>query len=283
MLKRKLGPGRDRLSVVGFGGVIVMNETPRTARNYVAKAVDLGINYFDVAPSYGNAQERLGPALKSYRASCFLACKTAQRTAREARTELERSLRQLKTDHLDLYQLHAVNTPEDMKTVLGPGGALETLVAARDAGLVRHLGFSSHSENTALTMLDAFAFDTILFPVNCVAWQTQKFGPRVLAQAARTHTAVLALKSLAQRPWEKGEDRGGFKSWYKPVDTYYRAALSLRFTLSQPVVAAVSPGDIGLLLWMCQVAEDLRPLSTAEQKKLKAYTLQQKALFQHDK
>ena len=131
--------------MIGFGGIVVMDEDPTQSKNIVAEAVDRGVNYFDVAPSYGNAQERLGPALAPYRKNCFLACKTEGRTKDDSRKQLEESLRLLKTDHVDLYQFHALTKMADLDKVLGPGGAMETMEAAKKEGKIRYIGFSVHS------------------------------------------------------------------------------------------------------------------------------------------
>ena len=128
--KRRYGRAEDMISVIGFGGIVVKDVTPEEASNCVSEAVDRGINYFDVAPTYGNAQERLGPALKPYRDKCFLACKTTERDAKGAREELEESFRLLQTDHFDLYQLHAITTLEDVEQAFAKGGAMETFLKA---------------------------------------------------------------------------------------------------------------------------------------------------------
>ena len=125
--RRALGKTGEHLSIIGFGGIVVMNEETGQANNIVAEAVDRGVNYFDVAPSYGDAQERLGPALAPYRKNCFLACKTEGRSKDDSRKQLEESLRLLKTDHVDLYQFHALTKMTDLDEVLGPGGAMETM------------------------------------------------------------------------------------------------------------------------------------------------------------
>ena len=166
--KRKLGRTGEQLSIIGFGGIVVMNEETGAANSIVAEAVDRGINYFDVAPSYGNAQERLGVALAPYRKESFLACKTDGRLKDDSRADLEQSLILLKTDHLDLYQFHALTKMTDLDKVLGPGGAMETMQAAKTEGKIRYIGFSVHSAETALAAMDRYNFDTILFPVNWV-------------------------------------------------------------------------------------------------------------------
>jgi aryl-alcohol dehydrogenase-like predicted oxidoreductase len=268
MEQRRYGTTDVKLSIVGFGGILVMNEDAETAARLVSQSIDRGINYFDVAPSYGNAEEMLGPALEPYRQKVFLACKTQKRTAEEAQEELDRSLELLRTDHFDLYQLHAVTTKEDVDTILGPGGAMETFLKARDKGKVRFLGFSAHSEEAALSLLSAFSFDSVLFPVNWVTWLTGRFGPRVVPRAKEKGAAVLALKTLAKRKWEENEERTFDKTWYHPVDSYEEALLAFRFTMSKGVTAAVTPGHEKFLWWACDAAEEYTPLSEEEEKAL---------------
>ena len=265
MEKRKLGRTKDYLSIVGFGGIVVMNEEPEMASCFVATAVqERGINYFDVAPSYGNAEERLGPALEPYRDSVFLACKTGKRDAKGAEEELHQSLKVLRTDHFDLYQFHGVRKMEEVDKIMGSGGALETFLKAREQGLIRHIGFSAHSEEAALAMMDRFDFDTILFPFNWVCWHQGNFGARVLKKANEKGLGILALKSLAKRKWKKGEERKWNKTWYSPVDTFEEASLALRFTLSNSITAAVCPSHAELLWWACDAADRFTPLSGKE-------------------
>lgn len=265
MERRQLGKTGEHLSVIGFGGILVMDEQPNAAARIVSQAVDQGINYFDVAPSYGNAEERLGPALEPYRKSVFLACKTGERSAAGALVELHQSLKRLRTDYFDLYQLHAVTKPEEVEVILGPGGALETLLRAREQGKVRYLGFSAHSEQAARALLDGFQFDSMLFPINWVCWHQGHFGPGALEKAEEKGVGILALKTLAKCKLQEGEERIWPKTWYAPVDTYEEALLAVRFTLSKPVTAAVSPGHVELLDWACRAAESFSPLSVEEE------------------
>jgi aryl-alcohol dehydrogenase-like predicted oxidoreductase len=266
MEKRTLGKTGEKLTIVGFGGIAVKDETPADAAKLVAQAVnERGINYFDVAPSYGNAQERLGPALKPYRKDVFLACKTGERSAEGAERELQESLKQLHTDHVDLYQLHGVRKMEEVEQIMGPNGALETFVKARERGLTRFLGFSAHSEEAAIALMEQFEFDTILFPFNWVCWNEGKFGPPVLEKAKEKGMGILALKTLAKRRWKEGEERRWSKTWYSPVDTYEEAQMAVRFTFSQPITAGTSPGHAELLWWMCDAAEQFAPLTPAEE------------------
>jgi len=258
------------LSIIGFGAIVLMGMEQQDANRIVAEVIDRGINYFDVAPSYGEgeAERKLGPALEPHRTRVFLACKTMRRDAQGAREELERSLARLRTDHFDLYQFHAVTTMEDVEQIFGPAGALETLVMARKEGKVRHIGFSAHSEVAALSLLDRFHFDSILFPTNFVCFTSGHFGPRVIAHAKEKGTARLALKAMAYTPWPKGEEHTYPKCWYKPISDPDLAAMALRFTLSEDITAAVPPGDERLFRVALQTAARFTPLTDAERGEL---------------
>ncbi len=281
MEKRKLGKTPEKLSVIGFGGILVMDEPPAEASRLVATAFEeRGINYFDVAPSYGNAEERLGPALEPYRKSVFLACKTGRRDAKGAEEELHQSLKRMRTDHFDLYQLHAVTEMAEVEQILGPGGALETFVKAREKGYVRYLGFSAHSEEAALALMDRFPFDTILFPISWTVWHAGHFGPRVVAKAQEKGLGILALKALNKRKWGEHEEHSWKKTWYSPVDTFEEASLALRFTLSRPVTAAVTPGHEKFFKWACDIADQFTPLTAEEEEEVARRSQGVEVIFQ---
>ena len=282
MLTRPYGNTGIDLSVVGFGGTICRDEEQEKAAEIVAQAVDKGVNYFDVAPRYGTAQEILGPALEPHRKSVFLACKTGQRKAAEAQEDLEESLRLLRTDHFDLYQFHGVSKMEDVEAIFSPGGAMETFEKAQTDGRIRNIGFSAHSEEAALAMMDRYDFASILFPINWVVWNTGRFGPRVVETAHEKGLAILALKSLAKRLWREGEreTRPELKKvWYHPVESYEEAEMALRFTLSRPVTAAVSPGVVDYLWWAIEAAENFSPLSDKEEERVAERAKDLESLF----
>ncbi|MHB9033882.1 MAG: aldo/keto reductase [Anaerolineae bacterium] len=279
MFKRVLGRTGVELSVVGFGGIICMNAPAEECSHNVAKAIERGINYFDVAPSYGNAEEMLGPALEPYRKNIFLACKTAKRTKDEAWQELKSSLAHMRTNYFDLYQMHAVTTLEEVDTIFSKGGAMETFLEARQQGLVRFLGFSAHSDEAAVELMNRFAFDTILFPWNWVTWYKGHFGPDALKTAQAKGLGRLALKALALRKWREGEVHEWSKTWYHPAENSEQAALGLRFTLSKPITAAVSPGHAELLWWACDAADKFTPISMAEEGQLEAQAQEYDTIF----
>jgi aryl-alcohol dehydrogenase-like predicted oxidoreductase len=280
--KRRLRKTGVDLSIIAFGGIVVTDTEPAFAKNVVAEAFDRGINYFDVAPSYGNAQERLGPALEPYRSRSFLACKTAERTKSGAAKELEESLRLLRTDHLDLYQFHHLTTMDEVNTVFGPDGAMETFQAAKKAGKVRFIGFSAHSVEAALAALNRYEFDTILFPINFVLFSQAKFGPQVLAKAREKGMGILALKGMAKTTWPKTmkeSERPNPKCWYQPAALPEEATLGLRWTLSQPITAAVPPGDEKYFRLAMDVAQKFEPLKPEEEKGLLARAVGVEPIF----
>ncbi|MCU0248790.1 MAG: aldo/keto reductase [Vicinamibacterales bacterium] len=280
--RRPLGRTGERLSILGFGGIVVMNATAQEASSRVAEAVDHGVNYFDVAPSYGNAEEMLGPALEPYRKRVFLACKTTERSRGGSQRELENSLRTMRTDHFDLYQLHAVTTKDDVEKVFAPGGALETFVAAKQGGKVRFLGFSAHSVEAALALIGRYDFDTMLFPMNFGTWHAGNFGPQVLAAAQAKRMGILALKAMARGPWPKDAKRDQYpKCWYEPLSAPDDAMMGLRFTLSHPVTAAIPPGDETLFKQALALATRFTPLSEAEARAIKEKALARAPLFKY--
>lgn len=262
--RRSLGQTGEKLSIVGFGGIVVMDATSSQASQRVREAIEAGVNYFDVAPTYGNAEEMLGPALEPYRKGVFLACKTEERMKDGASAALERSLKRMRTDHFDLYQHHAVTKLEDVDKILGPKGAMEAFEAARKAGKVRFLGFSAHSVEAALALMDRAKFDTILFPVNFATWYAGNFGPQVLARAQEKKMGILALKALAKGPVKEGAPKKYAKCWYEPLDQPNEAGIALRFTLSHPVTAAVPPGDENIYKMALGLAANFKPLSGDE-------------------
>lgn len=277
--RRSLGRTGESLSIIGFGGIVVMDATPEQASARVAHAIERGVNYFDVAPSYGNAEARLGPALAPYRKRVFLACKTQKRDRAGAMGELESSLRNMQTDHFDLYQMHAVTAREDVDRISASDGALEAFEAARKAGKIRFLGFSAHSVDAALALMERFAFDTILFPVNFATWHAGHFGPQVLEMAQRKQMGILALKAMARRPWQQGATKTHAKCWYEPLSDAAAAREGLRFTLSHPVTAAIPPGDENLFSMALDLAADFQPLTPAEADAIKQKGLATAPLF----
>jgi len=273
------------LSIIAFGGIVVCGLSQDEAALRVAAACERGANYFDCAPSYfdGEAEIKLGKALRPHRSQVFLAEKTMCRDARGAAGELERTLKRFHTDHVDLYQFHAVGSMDDVDRILAPRGAAEAFAAARRVGKIRYLGFSAHDASAALRLMDALDLDSVLFPVNVNAWANGGFGPQILAKAKSKGMARVALKALAHGLWPadlKDSERKYPKCWYQPIDDPEIARLALRFTLNQQVTAAVPPGDERIFDLALDLASAPLPrLSTSELAALKTWVSSLEPVF----
>lgn len=278
--KRSLGKTGEMLSVIAFGGIIVMDATPEDSAAVVKLAIDSGVNYFDVSPSYGDAEIKLGTALEPYRKNVFLSCKTDGRTRDDSRKELEQSLKSLRTDHFDLYQLHAVTTLSDVKTILGKGGAIETLLEARKEGKIRFIGFSAHSVEAALALMDGFDFDTIMFHVNYGCWYAGNYGPQVLDKALGKKMGIIALKAMAKGPWPREADHSKYpKCWYEPLTSEEDIMMGLRFTLSHPVTTLIPPGDEELFKIALKLGPRIKPLNKNEVEEIRIRAMKGVPLF----
>jgi predicted aldo/keto reductase-like oxidoreductase len=280
--KRSLGKTGEMLSVIGFGGIVVMDASPADAVSRVKTAIDRGVNYFDVSPSYGDAEIKLGPALEPYRKNVFLSCKTDGRNRNDSRKELEQSLKNMRTDHFDLYQHHAVTTLADVKTILGKGGANETFIEAKKEGKIRFAGFSAHSVEAALALMDGFDFDTIMFHINFKTWYGGNYGPQVLAKAQEKKMGIIALKSMANGPWPEGADHSKYKKcWYEPLITEDDIKMGLRFTLSHPVTTLIPPGDEGLFMTALTLGPQIKPMQNDEIEAIKIRAMKGEPLFRY--
>jgi len=265
-------PWKDgiELSILALGGIVVCKMPQEESSRRVAVAYDRGVNYFDCAPSYfdGEAEIKLGEALRPYRNKVFLAEKTQKRDAKSGRAELEQTLQRFHTDHVDLYQFHAVSSMEDVDKILAPGGAAELFFAAKKEGKARHLGFSAHNAPAAIRLMDALELDSVMFPVNVNAWENGGFGPQIMAKAKSKGMARMALKALAFGKWPGGmkeSDRKYAKCWYEPISDPEMARMALRFTLNQDVTAAVPPGNEKIFDMAMELASGPLPVLSAEE------------------
>jgi aryl-alcohol dehydrogenase-like predicted oxidoreductase len=271
--RREYGKTGVKLSIIGFGGFMLDDTEQEFANRVVAAAVERGVNYFDVAPSYGNAEVQLGPALEPYRKNVFLACKTREREREGAEAELKRSLERLRTDHFDLYQLHGItNVKRDVDAAFAKGGAMEALIQAKKEGRVRFLGFSAHSVEAALAAMDRYDFDSTLFPVNFACYYKGNFGHQVVEKAKSKGVARIALKVQARQRWTRNDPQreNYHRCWYQPITDPHEAELAVKFTLSQPVTAAIPPADARLFHQGLELAMNFKPITPKEEDELKA-------------
>ena len=243
--KRRLGRTEHYSSVVAFGGIALAALTLEEARREVLHAFEEGINHFDVAPSYGDAESKLGPALEGIRDKVFLACKTLARDRQGAEKELNESLARLRTDAFDLYQFHALDTMGEVEAIFAPGGAMEAVLAAREAGKLRFVGITGHCAPVQAQALRRFQFDTVMVPVDFV--DRFYFGAEtgLLALAHEQDVGVIAIKST------------------------YRGAVAdklsaYRYTLSLPVSTTIPAGKVEEIRLATEIAKQFQPMSAEE-------------------
>ncbi len=278
--KRKLGRTGEKVSIVGFGGIALRNNGQEFANELIAHAFDRGIRYYDIAPTYGDSQALLGPALEPYRKKSILACKTTKRDKKGAEEELHESLKQLKTDHLDVYQLHSLSKMEDLDQSFGTAGAMETFLKARDEGKIRFIGFSAHNEEVALKAMDLFDFDTILYPINCVCWYNGNFGPKVFETAKSKDMGILAIKAIA-RNRVTNDEKSYPNLWYDPFEEDKQIENALQFTLSKDIAATVHAGDSVFMKKTLEFVEEHKKIKAPDQEQILSMIKDVKPIFSH--
>ena len=282
MEKRSLGRTGHKSTLITLGGASIRPNTHKESEEFIRFALDHGVNHVDVAPTYGNgeAETILGKWVKEYRGSLFLACKTQKRTKKEAREELERSLKRLQTDYIDLYQLHGLDDPDELRTALGENGATKAILEAKEQGLVKHIGITSHNPENIMKSLEGFDFDTVLLPVNYVLHahpEPKNDYEPVLSLAKKRNLGIIAMKTMAKRPWPTEEHQ--YKCWYEPFDTQKEVDEALWFALSQYVTTAASCSDIRIAKMMIDSAERYTPMREEEQRRLLQKASPLKPLF----
>ena len=268
-IRRELGKTGFKVFPVVYGGIVSSRDGQAASNNYVAWALDRGINYFDVAPSYADAEEKLGISLKPFRKDNFLACKTAIRTRSEAEIEFEESLRLLQTDYFDVFQLHALTTPEEVDRVFAADGVIEMIEKEKQRGRIRKVGFSSHSQKQALRAMSLYDFDTVMFPINWQMDMLANWGSGVANEARQRGMGVIALKGLVHRKWLNDEEKETYpKSWCKPIDVsnLELGIATLKYTFMKGADVMVPPGDFRNFAFCVDNIEEIikEPLSKNE-------------------
>ena len=245
------------VSAIGYGGVVssqhfdravIPGDGQKMSDEYVSWAVDHGINYFDVAPGYGDAQLLMGNSLKPYRDKVYLACKTAVRERAGAERDMLESLRLLHTDYFDVYQLHGIASMEELETCFAPGGAMELLRDMKEKGITRKVSFTAHCEAAAVRALELYDFDTVMFPLNWHMHMEHGMGERIRRAVKERGLGLLGIKSMVDRAWSHEEQDSSIypKSWCRPFDirtesSYLTAALKYSFSLGADIL--IPPGN----------------------------------------
>ena len=253
MQQRRLGRLGHMSSVLIYGAAALADVDQATADRSVRLALDAGINHFDVAASYGDAELRLGPWMPRIRDRIFLATKTGLRDRDAAWAQINRSLERLQTDRVDLIQIHAVGDLAELDRVTGPGGSLEAAVRARDEGLAGAIGITGHGHQAPATHPEAlrrFGFDTVLTPLNPVLDRDRAYRSdhqRLVAEAQDQDVGLMIIKAVSRRNWPAAAEHT-YTTWYEPFDDQERVTAAVAWVLShQEVTGIATPGDVRLL------------------------------------
>jgi aryl-alcohol dehydrogenase-like predicted oxidoreductase len=275
--QRRLGRVGHQSSVLIYGAAALSEVDQDTADASIQLALDAGINHFDVAASYGDAELRLGPWMPRVRDQIFLATKTGLRDREAAWAQINHSLERLQTDRLDLLQLHAVGDQEELELVTRPGGSLEAAVRAREEGLATWVGITGHGHQAPATHLEAlrrFPFDTVLTPINYVLSRDPAYladYQALAAEAQAQDVGLMIIKAVSRRNWPQEPAEHAYGTWYEPFDDQQRIGAAVAWVLSHPEVTGIAtPGDVRLLPQVIEAERRLPETTRADAERVLA-------------
>ncbi len=234
-----------------FGAAALGQVTQAEADRTLEVLLEYGINHIDTAASYGDSELRIGPWMARHRQDFFLATKTQERTYQGAKQEFHHSLERLRVDYVDMLQLHLLVDPDEWETAMGPGGALEALIEAREQGLTRFLGVTGHGVTVAAMhrrSLERFSFDAVLLPYSYVMMQNPRYAAdfeALMALCQARGVAVQTIKSLVRRPWEQRPETA--PTWYEPLREQAEIDRAVHWVLGRPGIFLNTVADINLL------------------------------------
>ena len=269
MEKRKFGRTGHLSTIAIFGAAAFWEIEQKDADTVMEMVIQAGVNHIDVAPSYGQAEERVGPWMPRERQRFFLGCKTMERTKKGAWDEMQKSFKRLQTDYFDLYQLHAITTMEELDACTMKGGALEAIVKARQRGLIRHIGITGHGVDAPAIYIEAlkrFDFDSVLFPLNFAQMSNPVFrkgAEELIATCKAKDVGTMIIKTITKGPW--GEKPKTATTWYEPFDQQEEIQQAVNFALSYEVTGLCTAGDINLLPMVLKACQNFSPMSVAQQ------------------
>ncbi len=268
METRRFGRTGHMSTVAIFGAAAFSEVSQAEADKVMEQVIEAGVNHIDVAPSYGQAELRIGPWMPRERARFLLGCKTMERTREGAWKELRESLQRLQTESFDLYQCHAITTMEELDSVTMKGGALEAFVEARREGLTRYIGITGHGVNAPQIYLEAlrrFEFDSILFPLNFVQMgnpEYRKYTEELIAACKAKDVGTMVIKTITKAPW--GERQHTATTWYEPFEKMDEIQKAVNFALSYEVTGLCTAGDTRILPMVLQACENFSRLGQDE-------------------
>ncbi|MBD0292456.1 MAG: aldo/keto reductase [Jiangellaceae bacterium] len=266
---RRLGRLEHQSSVLIYGAAALSEVSQEVADRAIDEALVAGINHFDVAASYGDAELRLGAAMSRLRDRIFLATKTGERVADDAWRQINASLERLQTDHVDLLQLHSIGDREELDLATGAGGALEAAVRAKAEGVVGAVGITGHGHQAPATHREALRrhpFATVLTPLNPVLARDPDYlrdYEALVEEVQRQDAGLMIIKSAARRNWPENAEKT-YTTWYEPFDEQRRITAAVGWVLAWPEVTGIAtPGDVRLLSMVVR-AEAQRHVLTPE-------------------
>jgi aryl-alcohol dehydrogenase-like predicted oxidoreductase len=283
MQTRRFGRTGHMSTVAIFGAAAFSQVSQEDADKVMEQVIEAGINHIDIAPSYGQAEQRVGPWMPRERGRFFLGCKTMERTKEGAWKELQQSLKRLQTETFDLYQCHAITTMEELDSVTMQGGALEAFVEARERGLFKYIGITGHGVNAPQIYLEAlrrFDLDSILFPLNFVQManpEYRKYAEELIAQCKAKDVGTMIIKSITKAPW--GERPHTATTWYEPFEEMDEIQRAVNFSLSYEVTGVCTAGDIRVLPLMLKACENFTRLDDAQREQMIQSAQQYEPLF----
>lgn len=272
MEKRKFGRTGHLSTIAIFGAAAFGEIEQKDADTIMEMIIEAGVNHIDVAPSYGQAEQRIGPWMPRERGRFFLGCKTMERTKEGAWNEMQTSLKRLQTDRFDLYQLHAVTSMEELDACTMKGGALEALVEARRQGLTRHIGITGHGVNAPVIYIEAlkrFDFDSVMFPLNFIQFSNldyRKSAEELIATCKAGEVGTLVIKTITKGPW--GEKHKTATTWYEPFDRQEEIQAAVNFALSYEVTGLCTAGDVNVLPMVLKACQNFSPLNTMQREEM---------------
>jgi aryl-alcohol dehydrogenase-like predicted oxidoreductase len=283
METRRFGRTGHMSTVAIFGAAAFSQVSQEEADKAMELIVEAGVNHIDIARSYGEAELRVGPWMPRERGRFFLGSKTTQRTKEDAWKELQESLKRLQIEALDLYQIHAITTMEELDAVTMKGGALEAFLEARREGLTRFIGITGHGVNAPKIYLEAlrrFDFDTVLFPLNFVQManpEYRKHAEELIATCNAKDVGTMVIKSITKAPW--GERQHTATTWYEPFDQSDEIQRAVNFALSYDVTGICTAGDTRVLPLVLKACGNFTRLSDSEKAEMIQSGKQYEPLF----
>ncbi len=262
--------GHDSTRIL-FGAAALGGMRQEKADSVLAMVKDSGINHIDVAASYGDAELRLAPFLQDYRDAFFLATKTGDRDYDGAKASIEKSLQRMQVEQLDLIQFHNLARDHEWETAMGPGGALEAAIEAREQGLVRFIGVTGHGTRIAemhLKSLSSFDFASVLLPYSFSSMQDDRYAEefeRLYALCMDKGVAMQTIKAIARRRWREDDPAPHF-SWYEPIREEDALTHAVHWVLNRPGVFLNSSSDATLLPMIIEAANSFTPSDEINQK-----------------